>query len=222
MRFYRGLTVDASDAAEVMRDIRSSGLSYETSKRPYLRYRPDANLISKTDLTLHDTRSGLGYDSFFACGTLEGALHYASRFNRQSPCKAPIVIEFHADIRDALVDGVDCVYDLFQASCVSLKLETAVRDIYGEAGLWYARRAWAKKEHPYRIALADLMVADPAVVDFHYANRKLIKASNGLSFHNAFALTRSVPASAIINVFQPLQPYAPGIPHVVVNEVLER
>ncbi len=65
------------------------------------------------------------------------------------------------------------------------------------------------------------MVADPEVIDCYYGNRTLIKASDKLTFYNAFALMRPIPASAMVDVYSPSKPYRPGKPHVV-NDVLGR
>ncbi|KAA3514065.1 hypothetical protein CPJ18_11110 [Agrobacterium rosae] len=223
MRFYRGLTVDSAAAIGVMQDIRMEGLASNTSKGRFLRWRPDPGLLNKDDLTLNDTRGErFRFDPVLACGTLEGALHYACKFNSQSDTRNPIIVEFDAEKSDVLIDGVDYAYDLFQANQDFKGLPAAVADIYGEKGLLYARRAWASQDPKCKIALADLMVADPEVVEFHYCNRNLIKASDKLMFHNAFALMRPIPASAIMNVYSPCGPYRPGKPHVVLNDVLGR
>ncbi|SCX03957.1 hypothetical protein DSM25558_0590 [Agrobacterium sp. DSM 25558] len=63
-----------------------------------------------------------------------------------------------------------------------------------------------------KTALADLMVADPEVIEFHYGYRNLIKASNKLMFHTAFALTRPIPASATVDIYLPSRSYRPGKP----------
>lgn len=115
MRFYRGLAVEPSEADGVMENIRSEGLCAKNSKGKFLRYRPDLKLAHKADLTIKDTRPDPPYLSVMASGTLEGALPYAYPCNSRLGARTPLVVEFEAEISDAIIDGVDYAYDLFQA-----------------------------------------------------------------------------------------------------------
>ncbi len=60
--------------------------------------------------------------------------------------------------------------------------------------------------------MCDLVVADLEAVDYHYGPRNLIKASDKLTFHNAFRFDAAHSRFATVDVYLPSEPYRPGKP----------
>src|SRR5262245_48532631 len=166
MRFDSGISVPHETADTVIAKIRSQGLQPGDDGR----LRMDAaDLKPRLDeiwrmpaISLADTRLKLGNPSWVcACGDEQGALYYACRHNRTAENDTPILIAFEADTSEAIVDGKDFLYKVFELGDPK-RLRPIVEKVFGEAILKYFDRAWSGDPNE-RVPLCDLAVQDNAV-----------------------------------------------------------
>jgi hypothetical protein len=134
-----------------------------------------------------------------ACADEAGASYYASRHNRSAEDDIPILITFQAEPADAVVDGRDFLFTLFQRGDPA-KARPVAEYLFGSGILRYIDRAWATDSQEQRIALCRLAVQDDAVIEDHAANRTVIAGRLGTVFRNAFLVRLPIAAERIIDV----------------------
>lgn len=202
MRFYRGISVPRQAADAVIAKISSQGLQPGDGKWTMLAadLRPRLNEIWRMPaISLDDTRPKIGQPSWVcACGEEDGALYYACSHNKSSENDTPILIVFEADASDAIVDGRDFLYTVFQLGDAK-RSRPIIERLFGRAILRYADRAWSGDQKE-RIALCDLAVQDDAVVTSHASNRTVIAGRYRTRFRSAFLVRTPVTAQRILEV----------------------
>jgi hypothetical protein len=203
MRFFRGIAVRPDQAAEIRQKILGCGLG-EGDGWWDMRLRRPPNriaLFSKDNLTTEDTRSDELEELPFvcACGEFNGAAYYACSHNWSEQNNVPLIIEFDVDARSVALDGRDFLYRAFQGGRPEIARPVLV-DCFGPNILQYVDRAWRSDDQQFRIAMCDLAIQDPAVINDHYRNTRVIAGRHKTVFRNAFLIQLPVPASAIISV----------------------
>ena len=112
--------------------------------------------------------------------------------------KQTLVIEFSAQIGDVLVDGRDFLYNaVFQAPTLSEAQRTIARRAFGARIDRYIDRALRFQESTKRIAVCDLAVQDPAVIQAHYENQLILLGRHNTQFCSAFVVKVPIPPSRI-------------------------
>jgi hypothetical protein len=149
MQFYRGISVPRDAADATIREIRAHGLQpgdgQWTMLAADLKPRLD-EIWSKPTITLEDTRPKTPNPSWgCACGEEQGALYYACSHNRTAANDTPILIVFEAHFSEAVVDGRDFLYTVFQLGDPK-RSRPIIKRIFGSAILRYADRAWSGVE----------------------------------------------------------------------------
>jgi hypothetical protein len=179
-------------------------------------------LFRKVDLSLDDTRPGctVPQPAICACGEEAGAAYYAWRHNRTTEHDTPVIIEFEADQTTVAVDGKDFLYPVFQMG-TSERSQSILVNTFGTRILRYAERAWASDEQEYRIALCDLAIHDPDVVNAHYANILAIGGRYGTIFRNAFTVSLPITRDAVLRVWSPTAPRDIPSPDISLADLLE-
>ena len=153
-------------------------------------------------ITLADTRPEAPEPSWVcACAEEAGALYYACCHNKSAEKDTPILIVFDAELSEAIVDGRDFLYTLFQLGDPD-RARPVVERIFGSPILRYIDRAWSKEKDKQkeRIALCDLAVQDEAVVLAHAKNNTVIGGRYGTRFRSAFLVTSPVGPERIVDV----------------------
>lgn len=211
MKFYRGITVKHEDVEMVRADILSHGL-YVNGKtswkfemgdlRPHI-----SRLFNKTDLSLGDTRPKaekyVTHPAICACGDELGATYYATTHNKCSEKTVPLIITFTASIDDLWVDGRDFLYNkVFQQGKTQGQREIALQ-LFGTVLDKYISKAWATDNQDYRIALCDLAISDPEVINSHYNNMLVINGRYNTTFKSAFLVKLPVASDRILSVTSP-------------------
>ena len=166
-----------ADVASAMDAIRQEGLVVEGRfwsglAVPDLKPRLE-HLWQSPDLSLDITRPKdlPALPRICACADRRGALYYACSHNSKGDRTASILIEFEADLDDAVVDGRDFLYTVMQMGNPAASREPLER-LYGPAVLRYADRAWSTpaSDQRTRIACCDLATQDPEVILAHASN----------------------------------------------------
>lgn len=206
MRFFRGIAVPANQAENTVTNIRQNGLTDGLGWWHMEHEHPGdlANLFEKHDLSTEDTRSGSGaVAAVCGCGDESGAIYYACRHNRNSDHNTPILIEFEADKSVAAVDGKDFLYSVFQGGDPE-RARPVLERSFGMAVKRYADRAWSSEDQSFRIAMCDLAIHDPEVIEAHHKNELVLSGRYGTIFRSAFTVTLPVSPEAIIRVSHPI------------------
>src|SRR5215475_13686125 len=118
MRFYRGIAVPAASKRDVIHRIRSRGLitgeGVWTMKADDLK--PRLEELWQLPVVSFDAMPSAAEtpDWVCACADEAGASYYACRHNRSMEKDTPILITFEAEPADAVVDGRDFLFTLFQ------------------------------------------------------------------------------------------------------------
>jgi hypothetical protein len=202
MQFYRGISVPRDAAGATIRKIRAHGLQpgdgqwtmLAADLKPRL-----AELWSEPTITLEDTRPKTSNPSWVcACGEEQGALYYAYSHNRTAANDTPILIVFKAHFSEAIVDGRDFLYTVFQVGDPK-RSRPIIERIFGSAILRYADRAWSG-DGKERVPICDLAVQDNAVVRAHAASRTVIAGRYRTRFRSAFLVRTPVAADRILDV----------------------
>jgi hypothetical protein len=184
---------------------------------------PIEALFTKSDLSLEDTRpKGVaGLPAVCGCGDDEGATYYAWRHNRGGEDNTPVMVEFEANRCSAAVDGKDCLYTVFQMGDPE-RARDFLQKAFGTGILRYAEKAWATDETRVRIALCDLAIHDPAIVEAHHRNKIVIGGRHNTIFRSAFTVALPVTAVEIVRVWLPkIEPVLP-IPAVKLGDLTLR
>jgi hypothetical protein len=139
----------------------------------------------------------------YACGQFDDAARYAWRARYQNRTM-PVVVAFETAIENAIIDGKDFLYTVFQlwdrqSRTHLARVRATLGTLYGSAILPWFDRARRKNETQERIGLCDLAVHDLASVKAHYANLTGIEGRFGTLFRSAFALPATVEPTAILN-----------------------
>ena len=200
MRFFRGISVHEAEASKVVADIRRDGLVAKGWNWSMLYHKPDQALLLKDDLSLIHTRpTGEDELAVCACGSIEGAHFYAWRHNRTGDKVTPIIIEFEADVSEVAIDGRDFLYTVIQMGDPE-RARSVVQSVFGEKALQYAEKAWSVADQGKRIAITDIMIHDPEVIEAHYGNSLVIAGRYNTEFKNAFIVRLPVLAEQIRGV----------------------
>lgn len=224
MHFYRGIAVAQAGANDVTRNIRLEGL--RAGDGQWVMRAADlkaalSELWQRPTLSLADTRPRDSMpDWVCACAEREGALHYACSHNRGGENDTPILIEFEAPASDAVVDGRDFLYTIFQMGD-PVMARPVIERIFGHAILEYADRAWSTNG-PERIAICDLAVQDEAVIRAHAANNILIAGRYQTRFRSAFFVKLPITSDRIIDVRIVDGPYTACEAEVDLADVVSR
>jgi hypothetical protein len=223
MRFFRGISVPASETKPTIAEIEKIGLVKEQGKWKTEHFHPGPlePLFVKTDLSTEDTRPSEAdkMAAVCACGDVDGASYYAWKHNKTDAHDTPILIEFEAPRSVAAIDGKDFLYTVFQMG----NPETA-RDVlkycFGEAILRYADKAWSSDISNFRIAMCDLATHDPLVIEAHHANQNVLAGRSRTLFRSAFTVALPVPHKEIVSVYSPAQPPNFSTPDFRFDEIL--
>jgi hypothetical protein len=150
-------------------------------------------------VSLADTRPNIEHPSWVcACGDEQGALYYACRHNKSPENDTPILIVFEAGTSEAIVDGRDFLYKVFELGDPK-RSRPIVEKVFGEAILKYFDRAWSGNPNE-RVPLCDLAVQDNAVVLAHASNRTVLAGRYGTCFRSAFGVRTPVAADRIVGL----------------------
>ena len=213
MRFFRGLSVKASELDSVVSTISATGLKEGDGGwlMRQLRPGPIEELFCKTGLSTAHTRgpTALERPAVCACGELDGATYYAWRHNRTGENDTPVIVQFDAEPEMVSVDGRDFLYTVFQMGDPP-RARGALERCFGSSVLRYAERAWQTDDQQCRIALCDLATRDPKVVEEHYASRTVIGGRHRTTFRNAFTVELPIESSRVVGVWSPSR--FPGLP----------
>ena len=220
LRLYRGIAVPATSVGETISTITENGLA----EGPWF-WKMEQNwglpidmLLNKVDLSTADTRPQSAFrPAVCACGTVEGASHYAWRHNRNQRDDTPILVEFDAQLDRIIVDGKDFLFTAFQYGEPE-NIKSAVEQLFGEKALAYAETAWASENQNRRIALCDLATMDTDVIKAHYANRMVIEGRHGTIFANSFTVALPVQPEDIVRVWSPDNEPELPIPWVTIGD----
>lgn len=131
-----------------------------------------------------------------------GRFIYAWQHNRTEEHDTPIIIEFEAERDVVAVDGKDFLYTVFQLGDPGRARDVLKRS-FGRRMLHYADRAWASNDGDLRIALCDLAIHDPEIVEAHYKSQVIIGGRHGTRFRNAFTVRLPVDCTAVIRAWSP-------------------
>jgi hypothetical protein len=77
--------------------------------------------------------------------------------------------------------GTDFLYTVFQMGEPD-RARTVLENSFGKAILRYAEKAWVSDDQRYRIALCDLAIYDPEVVQAHHTATPIIAGRYGTLF----------------------------------------
>ena len=121
--------------------------------------------------------------------------------SRSAEHDSPLLIAFDADAREAVVDGRDFLFTLFQMGDPERARPVAAR-LFGSAVLRYVDRAWQTNDQQERIALCRLAVQDDAVVTAHATNQAVIAGRYSTRFRSAFLVKTPIPRDRIVSVRQ--------------------
>lgn len=200
MLFYRGISVPKARAEEIIREIRTNGIKTQAGTWKNTHYKPDLTLIDRVDLRQEHTKpKGLGTPVLYACGNKAGAHYYATRHNLTQENDTPVVVHFESHILHVAVDGKDFLYPALQTGDPD-RARPISKEIFGSKGLSYAEKAWKEASPDGKIAIGDLMIHDPEVMNWHHSSNIPIRGRSNTEFTNAFTVALPIPASAIINV----------------------
>ena len=202
MRFYRGISIPRPEAESVIAKIRSHGLQpgdgWWTMRSADLKPRLD-EIWRLATVTYADTRPEAPEPSWVcACAEETGALYYACSHNISAEKDTPILIVFDAEPSQAIVDGRDFLYTVFQLGDPE-RARPVVERIFGSAILRYIDRAWSTEDQTERIALCDLARQDDAVVRAHATNKTVIGGRFGTSFRSAFFARTPIASERIVD-----------------------
>jgi hypothetical protein len=225
MRFFRGLAVPADKAEATADAIRREGVL----KRPgrwqmeYWHPGPIEVLFTKPGLSLDDTRpkDAVGLPAVCGCGDDDGAAYYAWRHNRGAKDNTPVMVEFEAERSCVAVDGKDCLYTVFQMGDPE-RARDFLRKAFGPRVLRYAEKAWLLDETLARVALCDLAIHDPAIVEAHHANEVVIGGRYNTIFRSAFTIALPIKAAQIIRAWLPDEEPILPVPEVTLRDLTSR
>jgi hypothetical protein len=225
MRFFRGLAVPADKANATINAIRRDGLNTRPG-RWFMEHRHPGSiedLFAKPNLSLDDTRpeNAAWLPAICVCGDEDGAAYYAWRHNRHADDDTPVMIEFEANGSHVAVDGRDCLYTVFQMGD-SGQARDFLRNAFGERVLRYAEKAWAAAETGQKIALCDLAIHDPEVIEAHYANQIAIGGRHKTIFRSAFTVALPVAPAQIVRIWLPAEEPVILDPHVHLGDLTLR
>lgn len=203
LRMFRGLAIPASQRDDVMGRIAATGFVGDEGRWSIIHQHPgevDA-LFEQEDLDTKVTRpDGVMHPKVVcACGEIDGASYYACSHNRSADDDAPIIVEFDVPLGDVAIDGRDFLYTAFQFARPEAARE-ALLAAFGPRVLRYADKAWSADDQGKRIALCDLAIHDPAVIEAHHSNRTVIAGRYGTVFRNAFTVVCPVAPERIRSV----------------------
>jgi hypothetical protein len=172
---------------------------------------PLDDLLELPGLTVDQTRAPhLARDpAVCACGDESGAAYYAWKHNLNGTNDTPIMIEFETPSADVAVDGRDMLYTVFSLGAPD-RATPVLRQVFGDRILRYAQAAWACPDAQQRIAICDLAVYDPAVIESHHANDAVLGGRFNTIFKSAFLVKLPIPAEAIVRAWIP--PERPPLP----------
>ena len=225
LRMFRGLAVPASRRNEVIERITATGFVGSEGRWNIIHQHPgDINaLFEHDDLTVELTRpNSVALPKVVcACGEMDGASYYASHHNRSEENDTPIIVEFEASLTDLAVDGRDFLYTVFQFGRPEAARE-ALQGAFGVGVLRYADKAWSSQDQGMRMALCDLAIHDPAVVEAHHANRTVIAGRYGTVFRNAFTVVCPVPPHHIRSVTAASSNFVQPQPVVLLQQLVQR
>ena len=225
MRFFRGLAVPASKAEATADAIQREGFVTRPGRWQMEHWHPGPieALFKKPDLTLEDTRrkGAAGLPAVCGCGDEEGGAYYARRHNRGDEDDTAMMVEFEADPGSVAVDGKDCLYTVFQMGDPE-RARDFLGKAFGPRVLRYAEKAWGLDETLARIALCDLAIYDPEVIEAHHANKIVICGRHNTIFRSAFTVALPVAAVKIVRAWLPdIEPVLP-IPAVKLGDLTFR
>jgi hypothetical protein len=227
LRLYRGISVDAERGEDIKATILRQGIIGTEAKwraeyfdlKPYL-----DELLEREDLSVDLTRPN-DYrgrteivfggttvpttNGIYACGEQNGASFYAERDRRSD--QIGLVIEFSVPVSDVLVDGRDFLYNfVFQAPRLSEPQRELVRRAFGARIDHYIGRAFRFEDTRQRIAVCDLAVQNPEVIQEHHRNRLTIQGRYNTQFCSAFLVRVPIPPARIRGIqsssFEPKTP----------------
>lgn len=221
MRMYRGISVSGGEFEQVCADIRANGLRLTsdamwTFEAVDLRSRIE-DLLDKPDLSTDDTQPSRwvgtptggqrvltgAFPVVCACGDELGATYYAIRHNRSDDKISPVLITFEADLSGLHIDGRDFLYNFVFQMGHSEGQRRCALEMFGPALARYLDRAWQRNDTQYRIALCDLAVQDPDVIEKHHANTVVIGGRYGTIFRSAFFVRLPIGPESILAVAPP-------------------
>jgi hypothetical protein len=215
LTLHRGFAVAGSESEKVIAKIRNGGLSGTEGRWKFqipdiseVRTRLET-LFAKPDLTREDIFAARPFAGICACGTASGAAYYAIRHN-VSPGEADhsIAIEFTAPMEQVYVDPRDFLCTAFQLwdreSPAHQEWQAEVlADLFGSRILRYFSAACRSSDQTCRIAMCNLAAFDPAVVQGHFANTKVIAGRYNTRFSSAFFVKAPIGSSRIRLVYTP-------------------
>jgi hypothetical protein len=217
---YRGIAVSAADRDCVTTEVLTAGIRHSPQARYDFFLYPLrgrlAELRSKADLNLEDTRAELSDPAVCACGDEEGAAYYALKHNRSSDHPVPLIVKFQAEPNDLCVDGRDFLYTVFQSG-YSKPRSQAIERLFGAAAVSYASQAWASDDQIYRIAMCDLACQDTDVILQHHRNPIVIGGRYRTVFKSAFFVKCPVPPARVVRVWSPDYNGNPPVPEVTLD-----
>lgn len=222
MRFFRGIAVPADEVESTIAGVRLQGLaSGQGNWRMTHEHPGNLNVLyRKPNLSREDTRPDTrAVAAVCACGEKLGAAYYACSHNLTSDNDTPILIEFEAPQSAAAIDGKDFLYTTFQIGDPERARHVLERS-FGKAVLRYADRAWSSEDQSFRVALCDLAIHDPEVIEAHHANDVVLAGRHKTIFRSAFTVELPVPPESIINVWSPSDTPAMLSPGVRLNDIL--
>lgn len=225
LRLFRGLAVPAARRDEVIEKITVSGFVGGEGHWNILHQHPgdiDA-LFERDDLTSTITRaSGATLPKVVcACGDLDGATYYACSHNRTAKDDTPIIVEFDAPLSDIAIDGRDFLYTVFQFGQLEVSREALLRS-FGPRILRYADKAQATGDQSKRIALCDLAIHDPAVIEAHHGNQVVIAGRHHTVFKSAFTVVCPVGPDRISSITSPSERFVTPQAEISLNDLTRR
>jgi hypothetical protein len=208
MIFHRGIALDPQTADDAIDAIRKTGQLaakawWNNSMAMPAEVRARTTELVVSPRTVRDEINRLPQVPLtYACCQFDDAARYAWRERSRG---IPVVVTFETAIENAIIDGKDFLYTVFQlwdrqGRNHLVRVRAILSTLYGSAILRWFDRARGKNDTQERIGFCDLAVHDLSSVKAHYANLSSIEGRFGTVFRSAFALPATVEPPAISSI----------------------
>lgn len=200
---HRGIHLDPGSAAADITAIRATGQIGRAGG--YVFAAPAGRALAAVHAAeparFRDALSALPMgDVTYGCGDRDGAARYA-RLGKG----APFLISFEVDPEEAIIDGRDFLYTVFQfwdrSGVAHLDLvRRRLDDLFGGAVLARFDAARGTDDQQERIGFCDLAVHDLAGIRDHHCNQTTIAGRVGTLFRSAFCVPAILPPARILAI----------------------
>lgn len=229
---YRGITVQESDADDIIENIKIKGISGEEGSWKFsvplvneVRENIES-LFLQDDLKVEDVIKDGGYLGFCACGSENGALYYAQKHNLARGRNTPLIIEFEVGIDQVYIDGRDFLctgFQFFDRESKDYYVEQlqVLTNLYGPHIQRYFEKSSSSNDQTYRVAICNLACFDRQVVKYHLDNSLTIYGRCNTKFQSAFFVQGPIEASAIKSVHRVSATYCVPQSYISIHDFID-